>query len=273
MFKDAILILILGLAGLISGCDNGARHTKMPSKDMTSREQQLEQLIANPSQIDYPVVAEILEANKCVGCHNTDNKKANVDLSSYESLFGEGNLSKTVVEPSRAQDSSLFQVLKASGGRQMPPPPSPRLTDTEQLIVYHWINQGAKLEVTDQEAGHGEEDSAELPTHISEELQEYFKNPQTIDFEVVDKHVFATSCNDCHSTTGSKPDDEAINSLDLTDYKSMFFSVYGVPFVKGKPYSTGAYQTVAFDQSMPPTEDGYRLLDPYRAKLLRLWIL
>ncbi|NQZ01314.1 MAG: hypothetical protein HRT45_11680 [Bdellovibrionales bacterium] len=272
-FKAKTLPFFMILTVWLSACDNSPSHDKMPTK-AKDLDPALTELASQPKQIDFEVVKQIFQNNRCLECHNSQNSKAGVNLETYESTIAISERGKLIVEPRQPQQSSLYQVLRASGKRQMPPEPSQRLSDIEQLIVYHWINEGA-VEVAEAIADEPieTEDPIEPPVHISEELEDYFKNPQTIDFEVVDQYVFSTSCNDCHSQNGSKPDAEAYNSLDLTNYNSMFFSVYGVPFVKGKPYSTGAYQTVAFDQSMPPTKEGYRLLDPYRAKLMRLWIL
>jgi hypothetical protein len=272
----ATTAVTMGAATLI-GCDNSPNHDKMPSGDQgdSARELVLQRLAGSPSEIDFAVVTEIFEQNRCLHCHNSKTKKDNVNLADYEALLGLNGLGKKVVETRNPQDSSLFQVLRASGQRQMPPALSPRLSENEQMIVFHWINEGAPREAENQ-SDHGDGGSNEpvdVPIHISEELAPYLQNPETIDFEVVDNYVFATSCNDCHSSNGSKPDFDAQSSFDLTSYRSLFFSTFGVPFKKGKPYSTGAYQVVAFDQSMPPTKQGYRLLSPYRAKLLRLWIL
>ena len=158
----------------------------------------------------------------------------------------------------------------------MPPPPRPKLTEEEQAVIYNWIALGAPENATEEDKTSNPRpaEPQPVPKHISEVLRPYFNNPERIDYETVSKHVFSTSCTSCHSENGSKSDDEAINfGVNLTSYEDMFFSFVGSPIVKGSPEQSLIFEVINIKQTMPPTRQGYRLMDPYRSKLLRLWIL
>src|SRR5438105_15832195 len=58
--------------------------------------------------------------NSCLNCHNPDQLKAGLDLSSYRAAMA-GNEGGKVIEPGNAQNSLLFKVITRTEEPAMPP--------------------------------------------------------------------------------------------------------------------------------------------------------
>ncbi len=86
--------------------------------------------IVNVSYIED--VTPILNAN-CVNCHNPDNSRGDVVLSSYSSTIN------TVV-PGSGDISELYRVIAHISN---PMPPSYKLSNNEIETIKVWIDEGA----------------------------------------------------------------------------------------------------------------------------------
>jgi len=76
---------------------------------------------------------------KCVECHNTDSRKAELDLSSAAGLAA-GSESGSLVEPGKVDESLLFDMVDSES---MPPEGEEPLTAAELKILKRWIISGA----------------------------------------------------------------------------------------------------------------------------------
>lgn len=79
----------------------------------------------------------ILE-DKCIGCHKKDRAKAEVDLSSYETIFGMSFYFSTITEPGMPEQSALY--TEVFNGNM---PPRKKLSDEEIEFIRRWIAEGA----------------------------------------------------------------------------------------------------------------------------------
>jgi len=85
-------------------------------------------------------VKELLKS-RCFSCHNTDQKKGDLDLSSYGTMM-RGGSSGTVIEPGDSDGSYLFALVSHSDEPKMPPE-SDRIPDAELALLKNWIDGGA----------------------------------------------------------------------------------------------------------------------------------
>ncbi|WP_051315870.1 c-type cytochrome domain-containing protein [Algoriphagus vanfongensis] len=99
------------------------------------------------------VVQPILNQN-CSSCHNSRNKKGNLDLSEYNALLkgGEDGLVLTGGNP---EQSSLFTrlVLPKEDDDHMPPKEKRQLHSEEIELIKHWISLGGTTESKLGDAG------------------------------------------------------------------------------------------------------------------------
>ncbi|MGH1468607.1 MAG: c-type cytochrome domain-containing protein [Bdellovibrionales bacterium] len=242
-------------------------------------------LLDAPEQVVFSDVQKHVLSPSCVECHNGSKKAdAKVNLESFKSLSGQG-LTRNTVIPFSPERSLLFEVLLIpSGSRHMPPVKKKQLSKDQINLVFQWIKNGAKTDVTQK---------VERPKTLSELFQPYFNSPETIDYGVVKEHVFDNSCTKCHSNDEETSDWEAVLlGQNMTSYKDLFkdeastFSVGGI--VKGQLFDeykedeagnlvkvdgSKIFESIVLSQSMPPAKDGYKPMDSLRVKLLRLWIL
>lgn len=120
-------IFFLSLPVLFSGCDDS----------ITSEE--IDNLIMPASNVSYKQhVAPVFEV-KCVGCHNTDRKEGNVDLSSWTNVVAD----PSIVFPGSDSTSILVWTIEKL-------PPYPPMPPNEWLKRNHidgirvWIREGAQ---------------------------------------------------------------------------------------------------------------------------------
>ncbi len=271
----------------ILSCDS--KHNNKLERSLASpNDISLAEALNTPETITFSLVKKLVLTDNCTSCHNSEGAmKANVAVNSHEELFGLSG-GKTTVKPFSPEESSLYNTLiLPSGPRHMPPFNKPQLSGEQISLVYQWISNGAKKELSQK---------VETPKTLAQELQPYFEKPETIDYGLVNKYIFSKTCNECHSWDGSKADiDGAISytDFDTTDYQSFIFSddITGGQLVNSvqqewvtdengqrtqktkKIKGSTTYKAVAINLRMPPTEDGYPLLNIQLVKLLRLWIL
>ena len=84
-------------------------------------------------------IAPLVEAN-CSKCHNEDKKKADLDLTSYQSAL-KGSGSGPVVLSGNVEGSKLWKALTHSEEPYMPPN-RPRLPEKDLEVFKKWITDG-----------------------------------------------------------------------------------------------------------------------------------
>jgi len=78
--------------------------------------------------------------NHCLGCHNADKKKGDLDLSTYAAAMAGGG-SGDVVSPGDSGASSLYKVVAHLADPKMPPK-KPKISDAEIAVLKKWIDGG-----------------------------------------------------------------------------------------------------------------------------------
>ena len=71
------------------------------------------------------------------GCHNSIDKEAERDYSTYDGIYQD-------VKPGNHASSELYKVL-IDPFKPMPPSPHEQLSEDKRIIIATWIEQGAKL--------------------------------------------------------------------------------------------------------------------------------
>lgn len=91
-------------------------------------------------------IAPVLEAS-CIKCHNAEKKKGKLDMST-KAAFEKGGEDGKIVEPGKAEESSLIKsiLLPADDDDAMPPADkAPRPTAAQIESLKKWINAGASF--------------------------------------------------------------------------------------------------------------------------------
>jgi len=110
------------------------------------------------------------------GCHNSQDREAGYDFTTYESIVKNG------IQPGDYRKSEVYQVMVAVAGR-VPPAPYNRLSDAQLTNVAQWINDGA------------------LNTTCVDTMT---CNTTDTKYSTAVKPILDTYCNGCHGTaTGS----------------------------------------------------------------------
>jgi hypothetical protein len=76
----------------------------------------------------------------CLGCHNADKKKGDLDLSSYSAALAGGG-SGELASPGDSSGSMLFKVVTHLSEPKMPPK-KPKISDAEIAVLKKWIDGG-----------------------------------------------------------------------------------------------------------------------------------
>ena len=106
--------------------------------------------VAQQSPSFYKEVRPIL-AKYCVHCHNGDEPKGGLDLTSYEELTLGGN-SGDVIVPGKPDESLLVQLVLKRRKPHMPPKGEPQPRPEEIELIRRWIAAGARDD-TEQASG------------------------------------------------------------------------------------------------------------------------
>ena len=77
---------------------------------------------------------------RCGGCHNSDKKSGDLDITSYSGLM-QGGGSGGVIEPGNASGSYLYKLITHQDEPKMPPD-SPPIPEEEQALIKKWIDGG-----------------------------------------------------------------------------------------------------------------------------------
>lgn len=90
-------------------------------------------------------VAPVLKEN-CFACHDAHKRKGKLDLTTYESLRQGGDGDDPVV-PGHPDDSLIYQRIRATGVRRMPPETSGEALPADRVaVIGRWIREGARLD-------------------------------------------------------------------------------------------------------------------------------
>lgn len=79
---------------------------------------------------------------RCMGCHNPEKLKGNLDLTTYENLLV-GSSSGKIVIPGKPDESPLLGVIMHTREPRMPPSGS-KVPDAEIEAIRQWIAQGCR---------------------------------------------------------------------------------------------------------------------------------
>ncbi len=79
---------------------------------------------------------------RCMGCHNPEKLKGNLDMTTYDSLLA-GSSSGKIVNPGKPDESPLLGVIMHTREPRMPPSGS-KIPDAEILAIRTWIQQGCR---------------------------------------------------------------------------------------------------------------------------------
>lgn len=87
--------------------------------------------------------------NKCLNCHNPDEAKGGLDLSTYGAMLNGGSGGK-VIEPEDPASSRIYSLMAHTEEPYMPPR-KPKAPDAELAVIAKWINGGI-LETSNSKA-------------------------------------------------------------------------------------------------------------------------
>lgn len=99
-----------------------------------------------PPKVDFSRDIQPIFQQRCAMCHGAKTHLSGLRLDDRESA-------RRVIQPGKASESRLIQMLKGSTGKVMPPI-GPKLTDAQITLVSKWIDQGANWPATASAAPH-----------------------------------------------------------------------------------------------------------------------
>ncbi len=102
---------------------------------------------ARPLQADdapraYQEDLRPLLVNRCLSCHNPNQTRGGLDLSSHAAVLAGGS-GGAVVQPGDSGGSRLYQLVSHAAEPHMPPG-GPRIPDAELQVFREWIDQGCR---------------------------------------------------------------------------------------------------------------------------------
>jgi WD40 repeat protein len=77
----------------------------------------------------------------CLNCHNADQSKSDLDVSTYQALMA-GGASGDAIKAGNSAQSLLFRLTSHEDEPKMPPK-GPKVSDAELAIIKKWIDGGA----------------------------------------------------------------------------------------------------------------------------------
>jgi len=284
-----LLVLLSVQLLLLSSCGSNHDQTPLPNPQDERGNEEIQSLLRKPDTIIYSDISKFVLKNSCNECHSTKKNKieSQINFDSFETAQGlKGSYAKAFT-PFNTETSKMYKVLIIpAGSLHMPPFNRPQLSKEQIDLVFSWIQNGAKKEISDV---------VEVPPSLSERLNPYFQKPESIDYQTVNDNIFKPKCYKCHSTESPDVDFEAVAfGQDMTDYESLLdLSGEGsegvVPgnlidrwvnekqedgsFIKVREYGSDIFTTSVLTQTMPPPKEGYEPINGLESKLLRLWIL
>src|SRR5690349_416639 len=98
------------------------------------------------TKIDFSRDIQPIFQQRCAMCHGAKTHLSGLRLDDRESA-------KRVIQPGKASESRLIQMVKGSTGKVMPPV-GPKLTDAQIALIAKWIDQGANWPAAASAAPH-----------------------------------------------------------------------------------------------------------------------
>ncbi len=178
------------------------------------------------SQLSYGLVNQKIFFSKCISCHGN---AGGINLETYSEVVKNIDLIKKAVFDEKTM------------------PKKSSLTQEELSYLWNWIKIGAPEEAQD---GSGEPKP----------------DPIRATYDSINKHVFQSSCKDCHNPSGS-------GKRLLFDKDSLLNSPLEL-IIAGNPDESGLIVAIerADDKRMPPAKDGYAALPSETKLAIRKWI-
>lgn len=134
-------------------------------------------------------VLPVFESN-CARCHSGEKPKADLRLSSPETLL-QGGISGAAIVPGKSGESLLVKHILGQGGEMRMPPDKP-LSEAQIKTIKDWIDGGAY--VAKEEVKSATADA---------KVQNLAADTSSVDFVKDIQPIFKASCYQCHS--GDKP--------------------------------------------------------------------
>jgi hypothetical protein len=140
--KTRQLILLSGAILLLAGCNNfeskvPVKSSKFPQTQPSSPSSGSGGDTTSPPPVTFAEVFQSVFEPRCSGCHNSDNPKGGLDVTSAQSIASHDSV--VMNDP----DNSLLVMLIDAG--DMPPPPRKPLTEEQAELVAQWILDGCQL--------------------------------------------------------------------------------------------------------------------------------
>lgn len=137
-------------------------------------------------------------------CHNSFDKKKDIDLTTYEGILG-------IVKKGNYKSSKLYTVLVTTFGNVMPQKPYSPLSDEQVTTIARWIQEGATDIGNCQSAC--DTTSVSFSTNVFPIIQNY--------------------CNGCHSTNST------LSSIKLSTYNDIKLAVSNGSLIGSVNYDQG----------------------------------
>lgn len=95
-----------------------------------------------PAKVSYGKQVEPLWRAYCIGCHNSDEPKGGLNLTSFADLQKGGDSGEKLVAAGKSNESHLWKLLSGTEEPKMPPAKSKQPTTEELKLIELWIDQG-----------------------------------------------------------------------------------------------------------------------------------
>ena len=204
----------------------GCNYTKLKGNDVDMN-QQFNLPDEKISELSFALMAQKIFVPKCVSCHGASG---NISLETY------------------ADVTRKLDLIKKSVFIEKTMPKKGSLSDEERSYLWNWIKMGAP----EQQQGGGNP----LP-----ELE-----PLIATYESINRHVFQTSCKECHNPAGTG------KNVGL-DKESLMNSPLEL-IIPENPDESGLVIALerSDDKRMPPEKEGYSALKDEVKVIIRKWI-
>ncbi len=166
------------------------------------------------------------------GCHDATTRAEGIVLTDYQQIMTTGK-----VKPGNPADSKIYKtIIDTRPDKRMPPPPSAPLTAEQQALLRKWIEQGARNNTCDANAG--------------------LCDTTTVTYSGFVQPLMDTYCKGCHS--GPSPQ----GGLSLSTYAE----------VKASAQSGRLYGSIAHLPGYSPMPKGGAALPSCSVNKVRRWI-
>jgi hypothetical protein len=184
---------------------------------------------------------------KCLKCHNSKARKANLDLSTPAGIV-KGGESGPVIVPGKPDESTLFEKIHEG---EMPPAKKDKLSDSQVQVIKRWIESGADIGSADGSWKAGTTAHATVTQH-----------------DVIP--IVLRRCTGCHGARQTEA------GLDLRTRASMLRGGKSGPaIVVGKPEESLLIKKVSAAKMPPPdklVEGSVKPIEAAEIEVLARWI-